>query len=335
MQKSKPRALRNRTLTLSEEDTKRLSTRLCVLESPASLPECLGRTIHGDSLQVLPLLPTASVDLLIVDPPYNLTKTFNDSTFAKQSLDEYEDWVNSWLTLSSPLLKPTASIYVCSEWRSSGAIQRALEKRFIIKNRITWEREKGRGALQNWKNCSEDIWFCVLSEDYFFNVEAVKQKRRVIAPYRDASGKPKDWEEEQDGDFRLTHPSNLWTDISVPFWSMPENTDHPTQKPEKLIAKLVLASSQPGDVVLDPFLGSGSTSVVAKKLGRNFIGIEREEKYCLLAEKRLELADSEQTIQGYSGGHFWERNTLALQEAKKTTTNPAASNQVQLFEQSS
>ena len=272
------------------------------------------------------------MDLLIVDPPYNLTKTFNGSTFKRQPLAEYEEWLHSWLSLVVPLLKPSASVYVCSEWRSSGAVQRALERYFLVQNRITWEREKGRGASRNWKNCSEDIWFCTLGNQYFFDTEAVKQKRRVIAPYRDTSGKPKDWNEESNGNFRVTHSSNLWTDISVPFWSMPENTEHPTQKPEKLIAKLVLASSKPGDLVLDPFLGSGATSVVAKKLDRRFIGIEQDEFYCMLAEKRLELAHHEPSIQGYSGGYFWERNTLAFQETKKRTRRPIAAEQSQLFE---
>ncbi len=91
---------------------------------------------------------------------------------------------------------------------------------------------------------------------------------------------------------------------------MPENTDHPTQKPEKLVAKVILASSNPGDVVFDPFLGSGTTSVVAKKLGRQYFGVEIDEMYACLAEKRLEIADSEPTIQGYVNGVFWERNTL-------------------------
>jgi site-specific DNA-methyltransferase (adenine-specific) len=91
---------------------------------------------------------------------------------------------------------------------------------------------------------------------------------------------------------------------------MPENTNHPTQKPEKLVAKILLASSKSGDVVFDPFLGSGTTSVVAKKLGRNFVGIEIDEEYCCLAEKRLEKAESDKKIQGYSDGVFWERNTL-------------------------
>jgi site-specific DNA-methyltransferase (adenine-specific) len=192
-------------------------------------------------------------------------------------------------------------------------IQQVAEKYFTVQNRITWEREKGRGALRNWKNCSEDIWFFTVSGEYTFNLDAVKLKRRVMAPYTDENGRPKDWDRDGNGGFRLTHPSNLWTDISVPFWSMPENTDHPTQKPEKLIAKLILASSNPGDVVLDPFLGSGTTSVAAKKLGRRFAGIEIDEMYCVLAEKRLALADADDSIQGYSDGVFWERNTLADQ----------------------
>lgn len=140
-------------------------------------------------------------------------------------------------------------------------------------------------------------------------------KRQVLAPYKE-HGMPKDWESSEDGNFRLTHPSNFWDDISVPFWSMPENTDHPTQKPEKLYAKLILASSQPGETVFDPFLGSGTASVVAKKLGRHYCGVEINEEYCLWAEKRLLKADSDSDIQGYSDGVFWERNTLAAQHHK-------------------
>lgn len=94
---------------------------------------------------------------------------------------------------------------------------------------------------------------------------------------------------------------------------MPENTEHPTQKPEKLIAKLILASCPEGGVVFDPFLGSGTTSVVAKKLGRQYCGIEINRDYAMLAAKRLAMADKDKSIQGYSGGVFWERNTLNLQ----------------------
>jgi site-specific DNA-methyltransferase (adenine-specific) len=213
-----------------------------------------------------------------------------------------------------PALKPNATVYICGDWFSSASIFDAVADRLIIRNRITWEREKGRGASANWKNSSEDIWFCTMSETYTFNVDAVKLRRRVVAPYRDTSGKPKDWRTIDDVNYRDTHPSNFWSDITIPFWSMLENTDHPTQKSEKLIAKLMLASSSVGDMVLDPFLGSGTTSVVAKKLRRRFLGIEINESYCLLAARRLELAEEDESIQGYVNGVFWERNTLALMQ---------------------
>ena len=148
---------------------------------------------------------------------------------------------------------------------------------------------KARGAKSNWKNCSEDIWFFTVTDDYYFNVDAVMLKRQVIAPYTDQNGAPKDWSETENGRFRLTHPSNLWTDLTVPYWSMPENTDHPTQKPEKLLAKIILASSSEGDLVFDPFNGSGTTTVVAKKLGRHYLGVEIDETYCCFAQKRLDL----------------------------------------------
>jgi site-specific DNA-methyltransferase (adenine-specific) len=191
-----------------------------------------------------------------------------------------------------------------------------MSRYFKVRNRVTWEREKGRGAKSNWKNCSEDIWFGTVSNDFTFNSDAVMLKRKVIAPYRDEDGKPKDWSEEENGNYRLTHPSNLWTDITIPFWSMPENTDHPTQKPEKLLAKIILASTREGDFIFDPFLGSGTTSVVAKKLERKYCGIELDELYCCLAEKRLEMADTDQSIQGYVDGVFWERNSLNDQKTK-------------------
>jgi site-specific DNA-methyltransferase (adenine-specific) len=203
-------------------------------------------------------------------------------------------------------------MYICSDWNACGAVQMFAEKYLTVRNRITWEREKGRGAKTNWKNCSEDIWFGTVSGDYTFNVEDVKLRRKVIAPYK-IDGEPKDWKQDEFGGVRDTYPSNMWTDLTVPFWSMPENTDHPTQKPEKLLAKIILASSNQGDVVLDPFLGSGTTAVVAQKLNRHYIGIEIDSMYCCLAQKRLEIAKESPSIQGYVENVFWERNTLNQQ----------------------
>ena len=316
------RGSRNRTMTLGAGEREALSAHLVQLAAPADPAALVDRTVCQDLFEALPNLPSEFVDLLIVDPPYNLAKSFNGRKFRQLSEDQYESWIDSWLCPLRRVLKPSAAVYICCDWRCSASVKRVGERYFRVQNRITWERDKGRGANRNWKNCSEDIWFFTVSGDFTFNLDSIKIKRRVIAPYRTKNGEPKDWERTAAGDFRLTHPSNLWTDISVPFWSMPENTDHPAQKPEKLIAKLVLASSNPGDVILDPFLGVGTTSVVAKKLGRTFVGIEIDESYCCLAEKRLALAVSERGIQGYRDGVFWERNTLAQQkrtQGDKTT----------------
>lgn len=309
MSPSKPKAPRNRTLTLSEAEISTYGAQLQQLTQATSLNAILDSTLHQDCQSAIAHLPTTCIDLLILDPPYNLRKDFNGKLFQRRSPDEYLAWFEAWLVPLKRLLKSTASIYVCADWQSSAVIYPLLAEHFTVRNRITWEREKGRGAKTNWKNASEDIWFCTVSDTYTFNVDAVKLKRRVIAPYRDRHGAPKDWQEAHGGRFRLTHPSNLWTDISIPFWSMPENTDHPTQKPEKLMAKLILASSHPHDVVLDPFLGSGTTSVVAKKLGRHYIGMETNRDYCCLTEKRLALAAGDRRIQGYTDGYFWERNS--------------------------
>ena len=305
----KQRAPRNRTIIL-DETNHNLKKRLIRITKPARLEEIENKTIHQDSFEVFDYLPDSFVDLVFADPPYNLNKNFNHTSFKEMGPEQYELWLDSWMAKLIRLLKPHASVYICGDWKSSGAIFNVARKYFKIQNRITFEREKGRGAKNNWKNSSEDIWFCTRSNKYHFNVDAVKMKRKVIAPYKDENKNPKDWKEDTEGKYRITHPSNIWTDITIPFWSMPENTDHPTQKPEKLIAKIILASSKPNDIIFDPFLGSGTTAVVAKKLGRRYTGIEIDEDYCCLAEKRLEMAENEKYIQGYSDGIFWERNTF-------------------------
>lgn len=304
----KSKSDRNKTIELADDEISRLSEKLIILKNNATIEELTNKTINQDIFEAIQYLPDSFVDLLFVDPPYNMNKTFRSRKFKEMDDETYEDWLRSWIELLVPKLKADASIYVCGDWKSSSAIFRVLSDYFIVQNRITWEREKGRGAKTNWKNASEDIWFATMSKDYYFDVDAVKLKKKVIAPYRDSSGKPKDWQSSENGNFRLTHPSNLWTDLTVPFWSMSENTSHPTQKPEKLVAKAILASSKEGDIVLDPFLGSGTTSVVAKKLGRHYLGIEIDPYFACIAEKRLEMAEQDKRIQGYTDAVFWQRN---------------------------
>ena len=309
---SKERAGRNRTVTLHPDEVDLLKSQI-ITPDKIDGNNIINQTINGDLLSVIDLIPDEFADLIIIDPPYNLTKNFNGLHFNSRTETKYDDYLASWFPKVCKKLKSNGSLYMCGDWKCTSSLQRAIEKELTILNRITWQREKGRGAKTNWKNGMEDIWFAVKNpNDYYFDVEAVKMKRKVIAAYK-VDGVPEDWKEEDDGNFRLTYPSNFWDDISIPFWSMPENTDHPTQKPEKLYAKLILASSKPGAMVFDPFLGSGTASVVAKKLGRNYCGIEMNEEYCLLCQKRLQMAEKDCSIQGYKDGVFWERNSLKFQ----------------------
>ena len=316
MIKEKIRAGRNQTLTLSEEERVQLSDNLFIPEKNERLAteKILNKTILSDLFDVLDYLPESFADLIIIDPPYNLSRDFHGFKFKATDSESYSDYLRSWFPKIVRTLKPNGSLYLCGDWKNTSVLQQVMSEHLTVLNRITWQREKGRGAKRNWKNGMEDIWFGVKNpDDYYFDVEAVKMKRQVIAPYK-KNGKPKDWQETDEGNFRLTYPSNFWDDISIPFWSMPENTDHPTQKPEKLIAKLILASCPKDGIVFDPFLGSGTTSVVAKKLCRKYSGIEMNKEYALWAEKRLLLSEQSPQIQGYFDNVFWERNTLKFRK---------------------
>tara|TARA_B100000902_G_scaffold398522_1_gene465580 strand:+ start:4346 stop:5278 length:933 start_codon:yes stop_codon:yes gene_type:complete len=305
---------RNQTLILTPQDKKKYKNKILYPQKRKFvLGEIINKTINGNLFEILDLMPDNFADLIILDPPYNLDKNFNGFKFKSSSNNDYTNYLRQWFPSVIRKLKDTGSLYLCGDWKSTAALQTVMQENITVMNRITWQREKGRGAKSNWKNGMEDIWFGVKNKkNYYFDVNSVKMKRRVLAPYK-INGKPKDWQETKDGNFRLTHPSNFWNDLTIPYWSMKENTDHPTQKPEKLIAKLILASCPKEGIVFDPFLGSGTTSVVAKKLSRNYVGVELNEEYALWSEKRLDLAEKIPHIQGYEDGVFWERNS------KKTT----------------
>lgn len=315
----KARANRNRTLTIAENE---ITTLEKVIINADDLKKSFAdnSVINADLFDCLDAIPNDYFHLIIIDPPYNLAKDFHGNKFSKLNTTSYEAYLRSWFGKVCDKLAPNGTLYMCGDWQCSLSMQKVISERLTILNRITWQREKGRGAKANWKNAMEDIWFAVKNpKDYYFDVEAVKMKRKVIAPYK-VDGKPKDWEQTESGNFRITYPSNFWDDISIPFWSMPENTDHPTQKPEKLYAKLILASTKPGDKIFDPFLGSGTSAVVAYKLNRNYVGIELNRDYCLWAAKRLMNATKNKVIQGYSDNVFWERNALNSREVKKKRT---------------
>lgn len=298
---------RNKTINVSLEEGKEYLASCSFSKKPKSLEDIMDKYYNADFFTAVSYLPCECCDLVVADPPYNLRKNYGGEVFSRKKDEEYAEFTRSWLSQVKRLLKPTGSIYICCDWQTSLIIGNILPEFFIVRNRITWQREKGRGAKKNWKNGMEDIWFCTVGEEYKFNLNAVKIKKRVIAPYRE-NGAPKDWEKTEKGNFRMTCPSNFWDDITVPFWSMKENTAHPTQKPEKLTAKLILASSDKGDVVFDPFAGSGTTAVTAKKLGRHFTCIEKNPRYCIFAGIRLQNAETDKSIQGFDGKAFTERN---------------------------
>ncbi len=288
---AKIRSSLNKTIELSDEER---SAPVPQFEE-ASLRK--STIVCGDVRTILDQLPPEYFQLAIIDPPYNIGRDFGtwDDRLSDQA---YRAFVAEWLPKISRTLAPSATLYLCCSWGYSGYFQNALiEAGFTIQNRITWKREKGRGASRNWKQNMEDIWFATKhSTEFTFNLDSVKVRKSVIAPYR-KDGVPKDWVEDISGErYRMTHPSNIWTDLVVPFWSMPENTDHPTQKPEALVERLIRASSNPGDRILDLFSGSGTTSVVAKRLGREFLGIESNADYVRLGHKRLARESSPRTL---------------------------------------
>ena len=299
------RSQRNKTLDIPLEQCEAYFRRCLVPDGPLTAQACRDRVICADFFDAAALLPEGAFRLILADPPYNLRKNYAGEVFTKKNAEEYAAFTRRWLTEVRRLAAPDATVYVCCDWQTSVILGAVLPEFFTVRSRITWQREKGRGAKKNWKNCLEDVWFCTASDAYTFHLDAVKQVRHVKAPYRE-NGENKDWVATEQGNFRRTCPSNFWDDITVPFWSMAENTAHPAQKPEKLMAKLILASSDPGDTVLDPFGGSGSAAVTAKKLGRHYCAIEKSPQYCAWAEIRLERADTDKRIQGLENGIFYK-----------------------------
>lgn len=202
----KERAINNRTLVLKPNEIEALRNNLISEKTIQENGDLINKTLNGDVLAILEYIPDDFADLIIIDPPYNITKNFNGMKFNACSEKNYDDYLETLFPCVCKKLKATGSLYMCGDWKCTSSIQRIIEKHLTIMNRITWQREKGRGAKHNLKNGMEDILFAVKNpDDYYFNVDAVMMKRRVLAPYK-IEGKPKDWKEEDGGNFRLTYP---------------------------------------------------------------------------------------------------------------------------------
>ncbi len=281
------KSTRNKTISVKSKDLKQVKIEK-LSDFDITKTNLSNKIFFGDSVREIKKIPNNFIDLIVTDPPYTIKKDFGQGTVHSIKEKDFSIWCEDWVAECARILKTNGSIYICINWEASSIIETLLKKYFIVRNRITWKRDKGRGAKKNWKNNMEDIWFATKSDDYTFNLEDVKVRKEVIAPYVDQKGNPKDWQEIDGQKFRMTHPSNIWTDLTVPFWSMPENTEHPTQKPEKLIERIILASSNKNDLVFDPFMGSGTTAIVAKKLNRKYLGFEIEKRFYTLSKIRLQ-----------------------------------------------
>ena len=241
----------------------------------------------GDSLQILSdKTPDMSLDLVFADPPYNIGKDFNGRKDKWDSDDEYREWCYCWLDLCIRKLKPTGSLYLMAATQNMPYLDIYLSRKLHILSRIVWFYDSsGVQAKRYFGSLYEPILFCVKDKkQYTFNaddilVEAKTGAERKLIDYRKPV--PSMYNTKK-------VPGNVW-EIPRVRYRMDEYEDHPTQKPVALLERIILASSNPGDLVLDPFSGTFTTSVVAKKWGRQSIGIEVEEEYVKIGLRRLEI----------------------------------------------
>lgn len=226
----------------------------------------------GDALALLKEVPSDSVDLLIADPPYNLGKDYGNNRAFKSGAD-YLDFSRAWLSQAVRALKPTGTLYVFMGVRFISYIYEILEGELncALNSWITWHYTQGMGRTRGFSPRHDDILMFNKSANYTFNLDAVRVPQKY---YRSRNN------------MRGANPGDVW-DFSHVHYCQKNRQSHPTQKPEALMERMVLASSNEGDFVLDPFLGSGTTARVCQQLERRFLGFEINPDYVSMAEDRL------------------------------------------------
>ena len=247
------------------------------------------KIILGDAIEVLATLPDESIDLIFADPPYNIGKNFNGIKDKWESEEEYLKWCYHWLDLCIKKIKPEGSFYVMASTQAMPYFDIYLRNKLSILSRIVWYYDSsGVQAKNYYGSLYEPILFCVKDKNrYTFNaqdilVEAKTGAKRKLIDYRKAI--PTVYNSEK-------VPGNVW-EIPRVRYRMDEYENHPTQKPMVLLERIILASSNPDDLILDPFSGTFTTSHVAKKLNRRSIGIEINEEYVKIGLRRLEILDT-------------------------------------------
>ncbi len=231
--------------------------------------------ICGDASNVMAQMPNSSVDLIIADPPYNLNKDYGNGS-DNQTWVEYERFTNAWLDEAVRLLKPDGSIYVFMGVRFIARLFHILdqERKLVFNTWITWHYTQGMGRKTGFSPRHEDILFFTKSQQCTFNLNEVRIPQKYFRERNNMAG---------------ANPGDVWQFSHVHYCSA-EREQHPTQKPEALMERVIKASSRKGELVLDPFLGSGTTCKVAKLLGRRSVGIELNPDYVSMSIRRLQMA---------------------------------------------
>ncbi|BAB76110.1 adenine-specific DNA-methyltransferase [Anabaena sp. FACHB-709] len=240
---------------------------------------------HGDALNILSSnIPSESVDLIFIDPPYNIGKHFSNFHDKWESEEEYANWAYKWLDECIRVLKSHGTIYVMTSTQAMPYFDIYLRQKLTILSRIVWHYDSsGVQATKYFGSMYEPILHCVKNKsNYIFNSEEIKIEaktgaQRKLIDYRKAVPAPYNTEKV---------PGNVWYFSRVRY-RMPEYENHPSQKPESLIERIILSSSNEDSLVLDPFAGTFTVASVAKRLGRKSISIESQEEYLKIGLRRV------------------------------------------------
>lgn len=239
----------------------------------------------GDALDILKAqIQSQSIDLIFVDPPYNIGKKFSTFKDRWPSDIDYANWAHKWIDECVRVLKPNGAMYLMTSTQAMPYLDLYVRKKLHILSRIVWFYDSsGVQAKKYYGSCYEPILFCVKNpKDYCFNaneilVEAKTGAKRKLIDYRGDTPKPYN---------TMKVPSNVWEYPRVRY-RMKEYENHPSQKPEALLERIILASSNEGETVLDPFAGTFTTAAVAKKFKRKSISIESQEEYLKIGLRRV------------------------------------------------
>jgi site-specific DNA-methyltransferase (adenine-specific) len=281
----------------------------------------INRVFNEDAVNGLARIPDGSIDLILADPPYSLGKDYgNDSD--RQESSAYLRWMETWVDAALPKLKPNGSLFIFLTWRFSPEIFVMLKQRMTMMNEIIWDRRVPSmgGSTRSFTSVHDTIGFFVKNKGYYFDLDSVRipydaetKKARSRSIFVGAK-----WLEVG------CNPKDLWS-VSRLHKIHPERTDHPTQKPLEIVERMVKVSCPLGGTVLDPFMGSGTTAVAAKRWGRNFVGFELNQEYCKIIASRLASLEAQVASQSNQPSE-----PSRAKPRKKVTTGESENNQASL-----